>query len=149
LSAEGTTHAARYPRAVRRAFLLVIAVAFLAACGSSGGSKGPAKHAVGIPVTFGIKGGNVAPLTIAISGTGRIKKLVGGYSMTKTHVSTSLSNAVKADLAGVSSRRCKGTLPDVGSRYITAAGKTVTVHGTCEPAFEKVWRKLTAAVGFD
>jgi hypothetical protein len=145
LSDEGTTGLARYPRAVRRAFLLVIAVAFLAACGSSG----PAKHAVGIPVTFGIKGGNIAPLKVAISGTGRIKKLEGAYSITKTHVSASLSNAVKTGLAGVSSRQCKGTLPDVGSRYITAAGKTVTVRGSCEPAFEKVWRKLTAAVGFD
>ena len=134
---------------MRRASLLVAAVACLAACGSSGSSKPPVKHGHGIPITFGIEGGNIVPFTITISSTGKVTEGSGSVRITKKQVSTSLSSAVKADLAGVSSRECKGTLPDVGARFVTAAGRTITVHGSCEPAFETLWGKLTAAVGFD
>ena len=31
--------------------------------------------------------------------------------------------------------------------YITALGETVTVRGTCEPAFTKLWNSLTKELG--
>jgi len=128
---------------VRRAFILIVAVGFLAACGSSGSKP----KVNGIPVTFGVEGGNIAPYTIAISAAGAVKETAGILSVTKHHVPAAVTLAVKADSAGVSSRQCAGTLPDIGARFVTVNGKTVTVHGGCEPAFEKLWSKLTAAVG--
>jgi hypothetical protein len=130
---------------VRRAFILITAVASLAACGS-GSSK---TAATGVPVTFGISGGNIAPLTIQISAAGKVIETVGTVTLTKRHVPVSTTLAAQSAMADVSSRQCKGTLPDVGSRFVIVGGETVTVHGNCEPAFETLWRSLIGAVGLD
>ena len=129
---------------MRRALIVIVAVGSLAACGSSG-----SKPTMGVPVTFGIEGGSIAPFTIEISAAGSVKETGGALSLTKHHVAAAVTLAVEAELAGVSSRRCAGILPDVGARFVTVKGKKVTVQGGCEPAFEKLWSKLTAAVGLD
>ena len=133
---------------VRRLILLVVLALGLAACGSSGAPKPthPTK------IEFGIKGGNIAPFDITVSPAGQITE-VGNLHITKRHLPSateaSLSSALESSFAGLSSRQCKGTLPDVGSRFIRAEGRTVTVHGSCEAGFEQLWGRLTAAVGFD
>ncbi|MGH3009818.1 MAG: hypothetical protein ACRDLM_10505 [Gaiellaceae bacterium] len=133
---------------MRRLIVLAVLSLGLAACGSSGAPK----PAHGTQIEFGIEGGNIAPFDITISPTGKITEL-GNARITKRHLPSateaSLSSAVQSSFAGLSSRQCKGTLPDVGARFIRAEGKTVTVHGSCETGFEQLWGKLTAAVGFD
>lgn len=84
------------------------------------------------------------PFTMKISATGEIS---GTLLTTKHHVAAAVTAAANADFSGVSDRQCAGTLPDVASRFVTIGGRTVTVHGGCEPAFEKLWGNLTAAVG--
>jgi hypothetical protein len=133
---------------VRRLSVLAVLSLGLAACGSSGAPK----PAHGTQIEFGIKGGNIAPFDITVSPAGKITEL-GSLRITKRHLpratEASLASAVQSGFAGLSSRRCKGTLPDVGSRFIRAEGKTVTVHGSCETGFEQLWSKLVSAVGFD
>ena len=125
---------------MRWLFFIAVLSLGLVACGSSG-SK-PAVH--GVPVTFGTEGGNMVPFTIKISATGAVS---GTLRTTKSHVAAAVTAAANTDFSGVSNRQCAGTLPDVTSRFVTIGGRSVTVHGGCEPAFEKLWGKLTAAVG--
>jgi hypothetical protein len=136
---------------VRRLILLAALSLVVAACGSSAARTTP-KPVAGTQIDFGVKGGNIAPFTVTIGADGRVSEL-GTLRITKHRLGgaavCSLSGAVESGLPSLSSRQCKGTLPDVGSRFIRAKGKTVTVHGSCEPGFERLWSKLTAAVGFD
>ena len=46
------------------------------------------------------------------------------------------------EAAHLVSRRCARVLPDVVSRYIQIGGSTATVHGACEPGFQRVWNHL-------
>jgi hypothetical protein len=138
---------------VRRLILLAVLSLGLAACGSSGTpATGPGQTGHPIQVEFGVTGGNIVPFTISISPDGKINEQ-GTLRVGKKHVASatvaSLSDAVRSDLPGLSDRQCKGTLPDVGSRFIKADGKTVTVHGSCEAGFERLWSQLTAAAGLD
>ena len=62
----------------------------------------------------------------------------------------SLSRRVRNDFsAGVKSRQCRGTNPDIASDFIRAEGRTVRVHGACEPRFRRLWKTLARAVGID
>jgi hypothetical protein len=45
------------------------------------------------------------------------------------------------------SRLCPGTNPDIGSHFIQAYGRSVRVHGGCEPSFQRLWDTLARAVG--
>jgi len=57
-----------------------------------------------------------------------------------------LSRLVGAGIGKLSSLLCGRTFPDESSLFITANGKTVTVRGTCEPSFTKLWYALTNAL---
>jgi hypothetical protein len=132
---------------VRRIALLAVSVAALAACGSSAASTA----ARPVRIEFGIGGGNVVPWQVTIERTGRVRA-TGDIRPVRRRLSqtkvASLSRLVRhAFASGVRSRQCAGTNPDFGSDFIRAGGRTVTVHGGCEPGFTRLWKVLARAVG--
>lgn len=94
----------------------------------------------------------MVPFRITIESTGLVRSTSAGFVRPKRHrlsraTVASLSALVRhAFASGVRSRQCAGTNPDVGSDFVQAAGRTVTVHGTCEPSFTKLWEALAHAV---
>jgi hypothetical protein len=41
---------------------------------------------------------------------------------------------------------CRGTLPDVAATYIRVGARTVHVHGSCLPRYQRLLRALQASV---
>ena len=122
---------------------LVAIAATVAACGAS---RAPTRAE---PVVFGVSGGNLAPFRATIEPSGQLE-YTGLPKPRRTHVSrakaASLSRLVQAAFAGgLKSRRCPGTNPDIVSGFIRVSGRTVTVHGSCEPGFTKLWDELAHA----
>jgi len=108
---------------VRRPLVLVLLALGVAACGSSA----PAPTAKPTEVAFGRGGGNILPQRFVVSAHGR------------------LAAQVRAAFGGLTSRQCPGTLPDLATEYIRFEGRTVRVHGNCEPAFSRLWNALSAS----
>ena len=134
-----------YPSRMRRIIILAALLVGLCACGSSAASTTPHR------IVFGISGGNMVPSQVTIEPTGRIHAS-GPLKPTRRQLShakvVSLSRLVREDFAaGLKSRLCPGTNPDVGSHFIQAYGRTVRVHGGCEPRFSRLWDTLAKAVG--
>ena len=113
--------------------------AFTAALAACGGSAAVTRA----PIVFGITGGNIPPYRVSIEPDGTVRG-AGHRQIPPARVRRLQQEIEQAHLT---SRRCDGTLPDVASRYIRAAGRMVTVHGACEPSFERVWDDLAQAVG--
>jgi hypothetical protein len=132
---------------VRRIVVLALSATALAACGASAAST----RTKPTRIDFGLRGGNFAPFQITIERTGRVRATGSirprhrRLSQAKTK---SLSRIVRRDLPALKSRRCPGTNPDIASSFIRAAGRTVTVHGSCEPAFSRLLSSLERAVGW-
>lgn len=102
-------------------------------------------------IEYGLGGGNMVPFQVTIEATGRVRAR-GSIQPIRRQLSrtkvASLSRLVRHEFAAaLKSRECRGTNPDVGSDFIHAAGRTVTVHGSCEPRFQRLWNTLAAAVG--
>lgn len=130
---------------MRRIIVLATLLVGVCACGSSAASTTPHR------IVFGVGGGNMVPFQVTIEPTGRIrssgplKPKIRQLSHAKI---VSLSRLVREDFAaGLKSRLCPGTNPDVGSDFIQAYGRTVRVHGSCEPRFHRLWDTLAQAVG--
>jgi len=128
---------------VCRLAALVAISATLAACGASRVSTKPE------PIVFGVSGGNIAPFHATIEPNGQLD-YTGVPKPRRTRLSraraASLSRLVQATFAGgLTSRRCPGTNPDFASAYIRASGRIVSVHGSCEPSFTKLWETLAHA----
>jgi hypothetical protein len=129
---------------MRRTIVLAALVA-LCACGASAASTKPRR------IVFGVGGGNMVPWQVTIEPTGRVRAS-GVMQPKRRRLSrakvVSLSRLVRADFAaGLKSRLCAGTNPDIGSDFIRAYGRTVRVHGSCEPRFHRLWNTLAQAVG--
>ncbi len=130
---------------MRRVVVLAALLVGVCACGSSAASTTPHR------IVFGIVGGNMVPFQVTIEPTGRIHAS-GPLEPGRRHLShaklVSLSRLVREDFsAGLKSRLCPGTNPDVGSEFVHAYGRTVRVHGGCEPRFSRLWSTLAKAVG--
>jgi hypothetical protein len=130
---------------MRRIIVLGALLAGICACGSSAAATVPHR------IVFGIAGGNMVPFQVTIEPTGRIHAS-GPLEPARRQLShakvISLSRLVRADFgAGLKSRLCPGTNPDVGSQFIHAYGRIVRVHGSCEPRLQRLWTTLARAVG--
>lgn len=130
---------------MRRVIVLTALLVSVFACGSSAASTAPHR------IVFGIGGGNMVPFQVTIEPTGRVQAS-GGVRPSRRQLShakvASLSQLVReAFSAGVKSRLCPGTNPDVGTKFIRAFGRSVWVHGNCEPRFSRLWNTLAQAVG--
>lgn len=130
--------------------VLVVSMAALAMCGAS---AAPARSELS-RVEFGVRGGNMAPFQITIDARGDVRaSSTTNFMQPKRHhlseaTISSLSALVRhAFASGVRSRQCAGRNPDVGSDFVRALGRTVVVHGRCEPRFTQLWNALVRAVG--
>jgi hypothetical protein len=124
--------------------VLAAVLAGLCTCQASSASTGPTR------IAFGVVGGNTVPLQVTIERTGGVHASgvikPGRRRLSRTDVEA-LSRLLREDFgAGLESRQCAGTSPDVGSDFVRAYGRTVSVHGTCEPRFQKLWATLARAV---
>jgi hypothetical protein len=92
---------------------------------------------------FGTEGGTMVPVYYDIARNGDVATTDSPHAgaITSGEVST-LSGLVRAAFPGLKSERCHGSFPDESSMYITALGKTVTVRGSCEFAFTKLYNDL-------
>jgi hypothetical protein len=106
---------------VRRLFLIAVLALGLAACGGSSRTGSPLR------VEFGTSGGNIRPQKFVVT------------------VSGDLANRLRDQAGGLLT--CEGTLPDVAAAYVRMDGRTFTVHGSCDPSFSHLWRKLYALRG--
>jgi hypothetical protein len=131
---------------VRRLTLLALLALGLAACGGSSASKGTVK------ITFGRSGGLIVPYSVTIAPGGAVTTQGNPPVKPKSLPSAKdveLSGLVRDGFGKLKSEQCPGTFPDEASQFITAMGKTVTVRGTCEPGFTKLWDSLTGALGLN
>jgi hypothetical protein len=121
---------------VRRIAVVAAIVPVVIGCGS-----GAAAHT---PIVFGTTGGNIAPYRVSIQPNGSVR-VRGSQRRVRRRILPARVRQLRREIqrAHLSSRRCRGVLPDVASRYIGA----VTVHGDCERRFTRVWNDLTKAVG--
>lgn len=136
-----------YSRRVRRIAVLAALAAAASGCGGSSPSTRPTR------IAFGVGGGNIAPYHVTIESTGLIRASGSmqpkQHGLSRTEVA-SLSRLVRDEFGtGLKSRQCPGTNPDVASDFIHAYDRTVRVHGTCEPRFQRLWNTLAQAVGLD
>ena len=117
----------------------MLAVA-LSGCGSSAAGRPP--------IVFGITGGNIAPYRVSIQPNGTVR-VRGSLQVRRRQVPAATVRRLRREVQGsnLRSRRCAGTLPDVGSQFIRVGSRTVTVHGGCDPRFAGVWNDLGQAVG--
>jgi hypothetical protein len=125
---------------VRRLVVLVAIIVSLAACGSTAVAQ--------TPIVFGVTGGNIVPYRVSIQPDGSVRA-GGTHANPRRRISRARVRVLRLRIerADLASRSCPGVLPDIAGRYIRYGGRTVTVHGTCEPGFERVWNDLTRAVG--
>ena len=108
-------------------------------------------------ISFGIEGGNIRPFQVTIDGDGTIvMSNQGVHSRRLVDPKDTLNGFLKlADAEGFFSlpaqTGCQGTLPDVGSRFISIQAngdsKRVSVHGSCLTAFDQLYAVLQAAIG--
>lgn len=136
-----------YSLRVRRIAVLATLLAGLSACAASSPPTSPTR------ISFGISGGNIAPYKVTIEPRGLILASSSlrprQHRLSRSEVA-SLSRLVRKEFAnGVQSRQCRGANPDIASDFIRAYGRTVTVHGGCEPRFQQLRNTLAQAVGLD
>jgi hypothetical protein len=117
-----------------------VLAAWLAACGSTAATGQT-------PIVFGITGGNIAPYRVSIQPTGSVRDSSQRSPRRQIPVARVRGLRTEIQQAHLANRHCAGVLPDIASRYIRVGGRTATVHGTCEPGFERVWNDLVRAVG--
>jgi hypothetical protein len=125
---------------MRRLSLLAVLVLGLAACGGSGASKSTLK------ITFGTSGGTMVPNSVTIAPDGVVTRTGSPPARLTSAENAKLSGLVQSSFSKLRSEECPGTFPDESAAFITALGRTVTVRGSCEPEFTKLWGSLGSAV---
>jgi hypothetical protein len=124
---------------------LLLAVAALAA----GTACGAVAATHPRPIRFGLTGGNVAPYRVLIKPSGAVT-IDGPFADSRRKIPAKRVQRLQREIqqAHLAKRRmCPGVLPDIASEYIRLGSHTFTLHGTCEPRFQRVWRDLQHAVG--
>jgi hypothetical protein len=105
---------------------------------------------------FGRTGGNIAPFTITIARDGSVTTTGPARPLKQRLTSRALTrlSTLTQTQHFFSLRRqisCPGTLPDYAFRFVTVrtahAARTVLVRGDCSPAFDKLYKALSTAVG--
>jgi hypothetical protein len=125
---------------VRKVVVLAAIATGLTGCGASGATD----HK---PIQFGITGGNMVPYRVSIQPNGNV--LTTGSGLTsRRNITSARVRSLQREIqqAHLASRRCAGVLPDVAGRYIRLGGRMVTVQGTCDQGFERVWNDLVRDV---
>jgi hypothetical protein len=118
--------------------LLAVVAAAVAAFGASAGTS--------TPIVFGLTGGNAVPYRVTIQPNGSVRASQG-WSVRRRILPRQVRR-LRSEIrnAHLTSRLCPGYLPDFATNYIGLGGRTVRVHGKCEPRFTRVYDDLMAAV---
>jgi hypothetical protein len=125
--------------------MLAVVIALAAAFPAAGGAGSRQGFA------FGRVGGSIIPFTITIGNDGRVKATgpakVGRARLTQLQV-VNLNRIATTNgftsLAAVTN--CPGTLPDVAATFVRIGPRTVRVHGSCAPRYQRVYAALARAV---
>jgi hypothetical protein len=132
---------------VRRASVLALVGAAivgtsLVACGATTTAHTPT------PIAFGVTGGNVVGYRVSIQSNGSVRS-TGSARAIPRQIAAARLRQLRDEIehAHLMSRSCPGALPDLARQYIRVGRRTITVHGDCEPAFQRVWNDLGRAVG--
>jgi hypothetical protein len=100
---------------------------------------------------FGRSGGSIRPFSLTVATSGAVTA-TGAAPWHRTRLSKQqLANlnrvAFVTQFATLPlATNCSGTLPDVASQWIRVGDRTVRVHGTCVPRFDRLWTALDRAV---
>ena len=101
---------------------------------------------------FGRAGGSIQPFRVVVTTDGTVRA-TGAASVARAHlprIQLGNLNRIAATSTFTSLPRttaCPATLPDVATSFIRVGPRTVSVHGTCVPAFKQLWAALVRAVG--
>ena len=129
-------------RAPRGWFLVVaLLAAVTAACGSTSAGAGS-------PIRFGVTGGNIAGWSVTIEPRGSVR-VRNSHGTSRRQIASARARRLAREIqdAHLADRRCPGALPDFAARFIRLGDRKVTVRGTCEARFERVWSDLVRAAG--
>jgi hypothetical protein len=130
---------------VRKAVVIAAIATGLTGCGGSATVTGHLP--IHTPIQFGIAGGNIAPYQVTIQPNGSVR-ITGSGRKSRRHITSARVRNLQREIeqAHLASRRCPGVLPDVAGQYIRLGDRMVTVHGTCEQGFQRVWNDLLRRV---
>jgi hypothetical protein len=100
---------------------------------------------------FGRTGGSIIPFSIAITAGGHVTATGPAPEHTTSVSKLRLANLDRAVLEAKFQTlpvmtSCPGTLPDIAAQYIRVGRRTVRVHGTCVPRFNRLWTALNRSV---
>jgi hypothetical protein len=120
--------------------LAIVVLAAAAACGASA--------AANPPIRFGVTGGNLAGYKVTIQPGGSVR-IKGTLTTAADKITPAQVRRLRREIrhAHLTSRHCPGVLPDFASHFIELGGRTVTVHGSCEARFQRVWNDLVRTTG--
>jgi hypothetical protein len=109
----------------------------------------PAGGAVTQGFSFGRSGGNIRPLEVRISATGRVvvdNERRGALTQARLRA---LQRVVERERFAALPARivCTGVLPDIGTRHVVASGRSMTAQGGCSVRFDPVYAALAHAAG--
>jgi hypothetical protein len=109
----------------------------------------PAGGAVTQGFSFGRSGGNIRPLEVRISATGRVvvdNERRGVLTQARLRA---LQRVVERERFAALPARivCTGVLPDIATRHVVASGRSVTAQGGCSVRFDRVYAALAHAAG--
>jgi hypothetical protein len=99
---------------------------------------------------YGRAGGNILPFAITVATTGVVRSTgpapehVG--RVTKDQLANLNRIAFETQFPTLPARTaCAGALPDVSDAFIRVGTRTVRVHGSCVPRFNRLWSALVRA----
>jgi hypothetical protein len=125
---------------VRKVIVVAAIATGLTGCGGS-----TASHA---RIRFGVTGGNLRGYHVTIQPDGSVQSK-GSLPASRRQIAPTRVRQLEREIqqAHLASRQCAGVLPDIASRYIRVAGRTVMVHGSCDQDFQRIWTDLVQAAG--
>jgi hypothetical protein len=100
---------------------------------------------------FGRTGGNIRPFRVAISTDGAIHATGAAPAhedkLSKLELATLNRVAYETGFATLPVHRvCVRALPDAATLFIRVGGRTIRLHGTCEPRFSRLWTTLAKTI---
>src|SRR3954451_2682622 len=127
-----------------RACVLAVLVAGIAGAASAPAQTPPV-------LAFGRSGGDIVPVTGAISATAHVTPTgatVRKQSLPPAALAALRRLAAAAQLSAIPSLTlCPPTLPDFAAAWVRVGAHRVAVRGSCRPAFSHLYASLVRAVG--
>jgi hypothetical protein len=100
---------------------------------------------------FGRLGGNIVPFTVSITNDGSVSAKgpvkIGRRHLTRLQIAN-LNRIAATNAFGslAPATNCAGALPDVAATFVRIGPRTVRVHGSCLPRYQRIYAALAQAV---